>query len=37
VIDSYMGAFPGLDINRLEQTMRPMAGLRELAAKTGGR
>ncbi len=34
VIDSYMGAFPGLDINRLEQTMKPMAGLRNLAAKT---
>jgi hypothetical protein len=34
VIDSYMGAFPGLDINRLEQTMKPMAGLRNLAAST---
>jgi hypothetical protein len=34
VIDSYMGAFPGLDINRLEQTMKPMAGLRNLTAKT---
>ena len=34
VIDSYMGAFPGLDINRLEQTMMPLSGLRELAART---
>ena len=34
VIDSYMGAFPGQDINRLEQTMMPLSGLRELAART---
>jgi AAA domain len=34
VVDSYMGAFPGLDTNKLEQTMMPMAGLRNLAANT---
>ncbi len=35
VIDSYMGAFPASDSNRLEQTMIPMQSLVKLAAKTG--
>ena len=35
VIDSYMGAFPASDSNKLEQTMMPMQALVKLAARTG--
>jgi AAA domain len=35
VLDSYMGAFPGLNGNKLEMMMKPMSGLRDLAARTG--
>jgi AAA domain len=35
VIDSYMGAFPGLDGNKLEQAMKPMQALCGMAARTG--
>jgi AAA domain len=35
IIDSFMGAFGGLDPNRLEQQMRPLGSLRDLASRTG--
>ncbi len=35
VIDSYMGAFGGVDNNRLEQALKPMFFIRGLATKTG--
>lgn len=35
IIDSFMGTFPCLDGNRLDQAMRPMLALRDLAAQTG--
>ena len=35
VIDSYMGAFPGFDGNKLEQALIPVQAVRDMAARTG--
>lgn len=35
IIDSFMGTFPTLDGNKLDQAMRPMLALRDFAAQTG--
>jgi RecA-family ATPase len=35
ILDSFMGAFPGLDPNRLELQMKPLQALVALAAETG--
>ncbi|KEF34103.1 hypothetical protein RDMS_09040 [Deinococcus sp. RL] len=35
IVDSFMGTFPQLDGNKLEQVMRPMMALRDFAAQTG--
>lgn len=35
IIDSFMGTFPGIDGNKLEQVMRPMIALRDFASQTG--
>jgi AAA domain len=35
VIDSYMGAFPGFDGNKLEQALIPVQAVRDIAARTG--
>ncbi|AWN24205.1 hypothetical protein DKM44_14005 [Deinococcus irradiatisoli] len=35
IVDSFMGTFPTLDGNRLDQAMRPMLALRDFAAQTG--
>lgn len=35
IIDSFMGTFPGIDGNKLQDTMRPMIALRDFAAQTG--
>ncbi|MFC4426973.1 AAA family ATPase [Deinococcus navajonensis] len=35
IVDSFMGTFPTLDGNKLDQAMRPMLALRDFAAQTG--
>lgn len=35
IMDSFMGTFPTLDGNKLDQAMRPMLALRDFAAQTG--
>lgn len=35
IIDSYMGAFPGFDGNKLEQALIPVQAVRDMAARTG--
>jgi AAA domain len=35
IIDSFMGTFPGIDGNKLDQVMGPMIALRDFAARTG--
>lgn len=35
IIDSFMGTFPSIDGNKLQDAMRPMIALRDFAAQTG--
>lgn len=35
IVDSFMGTFPGIDGNKLQDALRPMIALRDFAAQTG--